>query len=213
MKIKPMLMRLQNALGRDDLMEQMLLFSPPAIADKETTEAVKSINLIVGYTSSPKSHTALDISLLIAHQTRIATNATVTVQAVYVQEENRKNHSLDVSSQETLTTQLNHLVSFQFPASSTSKIVPTRVLPQTNKFAKAERILWEARCLAQEWQSSFKAHLRFGCVAQELKKVVISEAAYLLLLGCNSAQHPLVQKLGPNFPCPVLGIPHCIDNE
>lgn len=74
-------------------------------------------------------------------------------------------------------------------------------------FAQANLILWQARTLTAEWRGSFISHLRFGCVSQELKKVVESETATLLFLGCDSANHPVVQKLGSNFPCSVLGIP------
>lgn len=210
--IKPMLVRLQDAINRDDLIEQMLLHCHPITSFLEQAESTKSINFIVGYNSSPNSHTALDISLLMAHQTRLATNSHVLVQAVYVLEEYYTNDFFDISpTQEFQTSESFEQFSTYCPINLPSKNVQTPVLTQTNKFAQAERILWQARCLAEEWQSYFKAHLRFGCVADELKKVVASEAATILFLGCKSAKHPIVQKLGSNFPCSVVGIPTCID--
>ncbi|MBW4434982.1 MAG: universal stress protein [Pelatocladus maniniholoensis HA4357-MV3] len=209
-----MLVRLQDAINRDDLIEQMLLHCNSITSFSEHPESTKSINFIVGYNSSPNSHTALDISLLIAHQTRLATKLHVLVQAVYVLEEYQTNDFFYIlPAQEFQTSQSFEQFPNYCPISLPSKNVQTPVLTQTNKFAQAERILWQARCLAEEWQSYFKAHLRFGCVADELNKVVASEAATILFLGCKSAKHPIVQKLGSNFPCPVLGIPTCIDEE
>ncbi|MFM6505994.1 MAG: universal stress protein, partial [Dolichospermum sp.] len=76
---------------------------------------------------------------------------------------------------------------------------------------EADRIIWQAKTLAEEWQGSFSSHLRFGNVAKELKKVVQLETADILFLGCKYNDHPLIETLGKNFPCAVLGIPHCLD--
>lgn len=77
MNLKPILVRLQNAIGRDDLIEQMVLISTPETPVWKQGQPEKSVNLIVGYNSSPNSHTALDIALLIAHQTRLADRKSV----------------------------------------------------------------------------------------------------------------------------------------
>jgi len=69
-------------MGLDDLIEQMVL--PPASSSSDWAESTKSVNLVVGYNSSPSSQMALDITMWIAHQTRLATQKQVTVQVVYV---------------------------------------------------------------------------------------------------------------------------------
>jgi nucleotide-binding universal stress UspA family protein len=226
MNLKPILVRLQNAIGRDDLIEQMVLMSVPKASLSIQTDPAKSVNLIVGYNSSPNSHTALDIALLIAHQTRLATKALVTVQVVYVIEENQSHRSTDVVLTEEFTSSRaieksppHCPTSFPFKEFDTGVITQTKLQDNTayqqevlvDRFAKAECILRQASCLAAEWKSSFKAHLRFGSIAKELRKVVTAEAADLLLLGCNSVQHPIVEQLGSNFPCSVLGIPNLVN--
>jgi hypothetical protein len=217
-KIKPMLARLQSAIGRDDLIEQMVLLPEPKNLFSPKVETAKSVNLIVAYNASPNSHTALDIAFWIAHQTRLATNQPVTVQAVYVVSENQGNK---YPQQWNLT---KHLPPLECPVSDISKsatpvltqpklrgITPSLQEKTVSYLQQADQILWQARRLAEEWQGSFKSHLRFGSIPMELTKVVESETADVLFLGCKSINHPIIQALGFNFPCPVLGIPSCID--
>ncbi|MEH2171871.1 universal stress protein [Nostoc sp.] len=202
-----MLARLQSATGRDDLIEQMVLLPEP---NKPFSQKAKAVNLIVAYDASPNSHTALDIAFWIAHQTRLATNTEVTVQAVYVVEENQSNQYPNILSfpqqQFSLECELSE-VSKSVTQVLTQPKLQTAIAP----LQQADIILWQARSLAEEWQGSFKSHLRFGCISTELSKVVESEAADILFLGCNSVDHPMIEALGSNFPCAVLGIPSCID--
>lgn len=226
-----MLARLEGALGSDDFIEQMVLLPEPASSPSDWDKSTKSVNLVVGYNSSPSSQTALDLTLWIAHQTRLATHKQVTVHIVYVLDNNHSN-CLDLFSADASSPSI-HRLPFEFPEPSASMCATpvltqprhealaarprmTSVEPsyfraklyQNSLFEQADRILWQARSLANEWGGSFKAHLRFGSVSRELRKVVESEAAALLFLGCNSVDHPIVQKLGSNFPCSVLGIPN-----
>ncbi len=212
-----MLVRLQSAIGRDDLIEQMVLRSEPITPSSEKAQPAKAVNLIVGYNSSPNSHTALDIAFWIAHQTRLATNAQVTVQAVYVVEDNQTSQYPDVFSSEiyqpSLACPINDLSNSITPVLTQPKLTSNTLYLERKSVAtlkQADRILWQARSLAEEWQGSFKAHLRFGCVVEELQKVVELEAADILFLGCKSVNHPIIQTLDSNFPCAVLGIPNCI---
>ncbi|WOD38921.1 universal stress protein [Nodosilinea sp. E11] len=73
--------------------------------------------------------------------------------------------------------------------------------------ANADRILWQARCLASEWRGSLDAHLRIGEVATELSTVAREMDAEVLMLGCHTAKHQLVRRLADHTPCSVLGLP------
>lgn len=210
MQIKPMLARLQSATGRDDLIEQMVLLPEPKKPFSKKPQNAKAVNLIVAYDASPNSHTALDIAFWIAHQTRLATNAEVTVQAVYVLEDNSKSQYPNVLSLPIQQAPFEYQIS-EISKSATQVLTQPQLQTVVTPLQQADIILWQARSLAEEWQGSFKSHLRFGCISTELKKVVESEAADILFLGCNSVNHPMIEALGSNFPCAVLGIPSCID--
>ena len=213
-----MLARLQSAIGRDDLIEQMVLLPEAQKSFSKRVSRAKSANLIVGYNGSPQSHTALDIACWMDHQTSLATNSQVTVQAVYVVEENFNHQSLDIfniaDNQPQLECQLSNIskpVTLQLNQPKRTAILPQLERQSRTSLKEADRIIWQAKTLAEEWQGSFKSHLRFGNIAKELKKVVNSETADILFLGCESINHPMIEKLGHNFPCAVLGIPNCID--
>jgi hypothetical protein len=164
-----MLVRLQDALDRSDLSEKMVLLPGSCATDSAGTKSKAEINLVVGYNSSPSSQTALDLTLWIAHQTRLVTQKPVTVEVVYVVDYNK-----------------------------------------TELFEQSGRIFQQARYLADEWGGNLKTHLCYGSVSTELRKVVEVKAAALLFLGCSAINHPVVQKLGDDFPCPVLGIPNTL---
>lgn len=217
-KIKPMLVRLQSAIGRDDLIGQMVLLPEPKKPFSQKDHKAESVSLIVGYDASPNSHTALDIAFWIAHQTRLATNVKVTVQAVYVVENNYSSQYPGVLSfakpLPTLECPVSEVSHSLTPVLTPGKLRGINSCLQenpTNDLQQADIILWQARSLAEEWEGSFKSHLRFGCVGTELTKVVESEAADVLFLGCKSVNHPIIQTLGANFPCGVLGIPNRFD--
>ena len=233
MNIKSMLVRLESTLNRNDLMEQLVLLPETAPAASKGINSTQAVNLVVGYNASPSSQTALDLTMWIAHQTRLATQNQVTVQVVYVVDEIQSRKCPDVFNLADVSRSSIHPLPSGLPKTSTStksatsvltkpkqqelaleyqrklgrKCCPKATANQSDWFEQADHILWQARCLAEEWRGSFKAHLRFGDVATELRKVVDSEAATLLFLGCNSVNHPIVQQLDFNFPCAVLGIP------
>lgn len=158
-----MLLRLQYVLERDGHAQPVILSPGNPHAGSSWTKTSDTINLVVGYNGSPNSQTALDLTLWMAHQTRVATQRSVMVHVVYA--------------------------------------------IRGKQFEQADRILYQARCLAEEWRGSLTTHLQFGCTATQLKQVVMAEEADLLLLGCEAGKHPLVKQLIAELPCPVLGIP------
>lgn len=76
-----------------------------------------------------------------------------------------------------------------------------------NHLDQVDRVLWQARYLAEEWRGSFNTHLRFGDAANEITSFVQAENAALLIMGCREVNHPLVQAVIPKLPCPLVGIP------
>ena len=229
MNILSMLVRLQSTLGRSDLVNKMVLLPQ---AHSLQTSSDQEINLVVGYSSSPCSQTALDLTLWIAHQTRLATGKQVTVQVVYVVDnrasQKRSGFADTIDSMQRWSRDPQDS-SDRLCLASNDFVRPRTALAElpaldeqgssnlemgmADVFERADRILWQARCLADEWRGSLKTHLRFGSVDEELRSVVQAESASLLILGCESAQHPLVQQLGKAFPCTVLGIPSALDDD
>lgn len=232
MNILSMLARLEGTLGCSALTKQLILRPQSHLSP---FSAHRDINLVVGYNDSPRSQSALDLTLWIAYQTRLATSKQVTVQVVYVVNLLDECHSMpEFNAQATLgstsppvgnypsrsrRTEENPVALLQSIdrrksfGGSTGVLDRQDCLPSTlqtcqiEKFEQADYVLWQARHLAEEWRGSLKTHLRFGQVAQELRSVIDAEEASLLVLGCESAEHPLVQQLGHCLPCPVLGIP------
>ena len=241
MNLKTMLARFESALGYQNLAEEMVLLPEPQVQrskKSKATKQAKTINFIVGYNSSPKSQIALDLTLCIAHQTRLVTTKEVTVQVVYVIDEAPKSYgenTCKVAVGNALAAKPNVLdleEAFALNCAAPALALPTTeissvsqrntwidphyfqaVFGQNNEYEIADKVLWQARCLAEEWRGLFKAHLRIGRVATELRNVVELESATLLFLGCDSSNHSLVRELGNNFPCSVLGIPSALSYQ
>ncbi|MEG4232071.1 universal stress protein [Microcoleus sp. Pol11C3] len=240
MKLKTMLARFESALGYQNLAEEMVLLPEPQVQGSKkskVTKPAKSINFIVGYNSSPKSQTALDITLWMAHQTRLVTTKEVTVQVVYVIDESQKSYREDTcklavanalaAQQKVSELEETFALHCAVPALALPTEIPSvsqqknwidphylqAIYGQNNEYEVADKLLWQARCLAEEWRGLFKAHLRIGGVATELRNVVELESANLLFLGCGSGNHRLVRQLGNNFPCCVLGIPSALSYQ
>ncbi len=228
MKILPMLVRLENALGCPEMAKRMVLL--PKQATGGAMSDSNEINLLVGYDASPHSQTALDLTLWIAHQTRLATQKSVMVQVIYVVDRNAAGRDrtgyLDPLDRPDLAENSAYTLPIRecgesaqaqlLGKGSTSLVAELPVAQericsafdwQMHQFEQADHILWQARHLADEWRGSLKTHLRFGNLADELRQVVKAESATVLVLGCKSANHPLVQQLESDFPCPILGIP------
>jgi len=198
-----MLARLQNALGSQDV--QNLILRLPTASKSQNNTFEQSLNLVVGYDGSPDSQAALDLALLIAHQTRLATQNQVTIHVVYV---------LDDVQIELLTKIYSSSKAFRRESKKSRLSVGlhsgTQTLATQSKtvlLAQADEILWQARCLAEAWKGTFVAHLRFGSLAEELKKIVETETADILLLGCRSQNSLVIRQLDTNLPCALLGIP------
>jgi hypothetical protein len=177
----------------------MVFLPEPKKSFSPGSAGLGSVNLVVGYSASPKSHTALDIAFWIAHQTRLATNAVVKVHAVYVEANKFENQYLNVfdfeyNQQQNLSPHLLSHISQPMTSALRENFSYTATKP-------ADKILEQVRNLAEEWESSFESHLCFGRIGPELRKIVESSAASILFLGCRSIHHPLIQTLGDHFPC------------
>jgi hypothetical protein len=211
-----MLVRLQNTIGRNDLLDQMILIPEPVADDHlSSNKEQQSVNLVVGYNGSANSQAALDMTLWIAHQTRLVTTLPVNVQIIYVIENHqysdehftsRVNYN-PVNYQAVIGAEIDHqeaVAVLDFPPNSS--YVDSGNSTQISSYLQAEKVLSQAYCLVAEWQGHSQTHLKFGHVATELKQVLINQSASLLFLGCSSKKHWIVKSLGES-PCAVLGIP------
>lgn len=219
MNIKTMLRRLETALGQANLSDQMLLHpgsTPPRSNSFKKTS--KTTNFVVAHNGSPNSQTALDFVFWMAEQARLMLQHPVVVHVVYVLDScNSLNFScVAASNLSELRSQYSALPELQLTPQTARCAVLSRVEAEpfsppatslAHSLENADRVLWQARCLADEWRGSLEAHLRFGAVPVELRQVVETVHADLLFIGCSSPTHPLLQQFGSDFPCPILGIP------
>jgi hypothetical protein len=224
MNIKATLARLGSTMADSRTAHDLLLLPEPRMSVlDQATEASDTINIVVGYNGSPKSQAALELTLVMAYQTRLATRKRVIVQTVYVLE------GIYHPQKPFLSTAAGHAVSSR-RSSDWGTATATVSEPRTDKsalalsrrhtvncvdvraaqlqyFEEADQVLWQARTFATEWRGSLNTHLRFGSAAVELSRVAQQENASILIVGCHSSEHTLVQQLKDGCPCPVLGIP------
>lgn len=224
-----MLARLQMTLDRTDLTERLILSEPRTRSLQSAALQIPTLQssglsveagyiLVVGYSGSLRSQAALDLTLCLAHQTRLATGKPVTVQVVYVVEEEAEAPLYAPTTAASVVPEpvgrRNRARTSVLAMPAPRKTVTQEAHDRASQFEQADRILWQARCLADEWRGSLKTHLRFGSVAEQLAQVVEAENANLLILGCESCRLPLVcQIVRQNLPCTILGIPPIADDD
>jgi Universal stress protein family len=200
-----MMARLETNLGVSRLAEQLWLIPPtPSELSQELTE----INFLVAYSHSEKSQSALDLTLWIALQTRLATHRPVTVQVVYVAAEMAGTPA--PSSDTSNSSRPFHPRGRKGGVATLTPPTHVTAMQRVAQFEQADRILWQARSLASEWRGSLKTHLRFGDIAIELGEVAQAEKATLLIVGCDDRADHLVARLSETIFCPVLGIPDAL---
>jgi len=224
-----MLARLQMTLDRTDLTERLILSEPQTHSPQSAALQIPTLQstglsveqgytLVVGYSGSLLSQAALDLTLCLAHQTRLATGKPVTVQVVYVVEEEAEAPlyapAALVSAVSEPVGRRNRTRTSVLAMPVSRKTVTQEAHDRASQFEQADRILWQARCLADEWRGSLKTHLRFGSVAEQLVQVVEAEKASLLILGCESCRLPLIHQIvRQNLSCTVLGIPPIAEDD
>jgi hypothetical protein len=214
MNVKTVLARLQSTLDLDDRMDKLLLL--PRLTDPTTTPTrLPSAALAVGYDGSVNSQAALDLAFCVAHQMQLATQQQVMIHVVYITAHAPAKASQIQRVAKRVKPNVYRLQSQPKQAANTrsGKSLPLNPSPNLSteqnehSLDEIDRVLWQARCLAEEWRGSFTAHLRFGELASELESFVKEEQVALLFLGCHSATHPLVQALKDSLPCSIVGIP------
>jgi hypothetical protein len=204
--ISSMMARLETNLGVSRLAEQLWLIPPTA---QERSQELAEINFLVGYSHSEKSQSALDLTLWIALQTRLATNRPVTVQVAYV----AAALAIAPAAPSSNSSRPFHPRGRKGGVATLTPPTHVTAMQRVAQFEQADRILWQARSLAGEWRGSLKTHLRFGDVAIELGAVAEVENATLLIVGCDDRADHLVARLSETIFCPVLGIPDALTAE
>lgn len=212
---KTILARLHCALDPEVRVDRLLLLPRLTQPTVPQSHAVPCSALVVGYTGSPNSQAALDLAFCVAHQMQLATRQQATIHVVYVvdcpdtAQQVHKRRSGTSKVDRALLTSTDHSA----PSCGTAVLKRSKAKTKTgsktdgSSLDQIDQVLWQARCLAEEWRGSFSAHLRFGSIATELTSFVHEEKAGLLFLGCHDVQHPLVQALKAQAGCPVVGIP------
>jgi nucleotide-binding universal stress UspA family protein len=223
MNIKATLARLSSSLPESCSARDLLLLCAPDHGTEVRTDVEDVINIVVGYNGSRNSQAALDLTLLMAYQTRLATRKRVVVQAVYVLE---GIYPLQKQALSPVSTAVSWSLREQRAMEQSAALVPMATVlerrsqsrrstvncvdvraAQIQHFEEADQVLWQARNFATEWRGSLNTHLRFGSPALELSQVAEQEQAHLMIVGCRSAEHPLVEQLKAHYRCPVVGIP------
>ncbi|HEY9825373.1 MAG TPA: universal stress protein [Stenomitos sp.] len=217
MNIKATLARLDSALTEGRSSRDLLLIPGASLEALPSPSNSDTISLVVGYNGSPRSQAALDLTLLIAYQTRLATRKQVVVQAVYVLEGIYPLQKQGLTPAASLATAgvskgmgeaVEMTVGVTGLRSPRSRLNCNEVrAAQIQHFEAADEVLWQARSFATEWRGSLNTHLRFGSPAQELSRVAQQEQAHIIVVGCESAEHPLINQLTDHPCCPVVGIP------
>lgn len=246
-----MLVRLEHALDCPDLARQMVLVPCATRTGHSLSSSTAEVHLVVGYHGSARSQTALDLTLWIAHQTRLATGRAVKVHVVYVADRERaleQAHTPDAilstsdvchameqlagtgdvhqpetwaleprdcwqSIESVMSSTVSYRASATAIAGDRAHVSPTSTAAldttdwQLHQFEKADRVLWQARNLADEWRGSLETHLRFGRLSDELRTVARQLGATAVVIGCSSPTDAVVRSLDHDLPCPILGIP------
>jgi nucleotide-binding universal stress UspA family protein len=209
MNVKTALARLHSTLDLDDRMDQLLLL-PRLTQPTNPTTDLPSASVAVGYDGSARSQVALDLAFCVAHQMQLATRQQAMIHVVYVidcMSVAKASHKRRVKRGSDAARLGGKSKSSQATTADRGSASLPQCQTGDRSLEEIDRVLWQARCLAEEWRGSFTTHLRFGDLATELESFVAEEKAALLFLGCYSASHPLVQKLKFTLPCPVVGIP------
>ncbi|GAB4216625.1 MAG: hypothetical protein OHK0012_19290 [Synechococcales cyanobacterium] len=92
--LRPLLERLRSTLPHPDLVPPLL-----AVGQDQSSLPPTQMQLAVAYTGSQRSQQALDLTLCLAHQTRLATGRTVQVHILHVAHPEHLEQSIGVMTQ------------------------------------------------------------------------------------------------------------------